>query len=243
MSEKSVHERILRVVQPSKTDNNQLLPSMTMPLSDPILEGELRDKREKLLEEQQRRALAERDADRAIQLAKNASSRVQDMLAENHKLKTELADKTLELAKSQSEKNQRVRNPKIDNETDASNLDQMRLEGTTHAILVRGHARRVLALRIGIEMRKNQDRLNMKIIKRVDSTKYQVDFPSNSKSGYVVLGIDKAIFARTFHNTNDEKWFDAVKKETGKPDKYYKDNMGMTLSELVAICDKVERSF
>ena len=235
-----VYEKIRHVVH---AQNLNLKKSLSKQEKKPqsIIEQSLKKERELRLKAQQenedeknKRIKAERDAADAKALAKLASAREQDVIAENHELKNELAEKDLLVAKIEANQAEHSGFQEIKSDSNEAQLKKVDLIGSTRAIKVRGHPKRTLALRLGIVMPDNARRLNMKIVRHMSKNIYEVDFVDFSKNGLVALGVDEkadAIYASTFYNKN-ENWFEISSAVLGFKEIEVKDRTDISLDKL-----------
>ena len=161
-----------------------------------------------------------------------------DLEAENNNLKNENAEIILINAKLQAEFDD-LSNVEKDVVLDETKiLDEMKLDSTTQAVTVRGHPRRLLALRLGILLEENRKRVEIKILKKRKLNLYEVEFIHFSNIiGIVALGFDKdkkSIYAKSFTNLN-LNWFNDFKKITGLDEVSIKDRTDLGLTDLYKI--------
>lgn len=184
-----------------------------------------------------------KEAEKAIR-AKD--SRIQDELEISNALKAELAEKDLEISKLRAslkdEFNQlpALQREQIDYESEQlKNLIEI---GDMHDFTVHqnSHPRRELALRLGIALLENQTRVPMKVLQHVDKNNYACELLDNKVKTVASIGHGKGFYVKSFRNPSD-RWWECIEVETGKPDEYYKDNIGMSLEELVEVYRKVEK--
>lgn len=240
LAREDVYEKIRHVVH---AQNLNLEKSLSKKEKKPqsIIEQSLKKERALRLKAQQenedeknKRIKAERDAADAKASARLASAREQDVIAENHELKNELAEKDLLVANIEAKQAEHSGFQEIKSDSNDAQLKKVDLIGSTRAIKVRGHPKRTLALRLGIVMPDNARRLNMKIVRHMSKNVYEVDFVDFSKNGLVALGVDEkadAIYASTFYNEN-ENWFEMSLAVLGFKEIEIKDRTDISLDKL-----------
>ena len=240
LAREDVYEKIRHVVH---TQNLNLEKSLSKQEKKPqsTIEQSLKKERALRLKAQQenedeknKRIKAERDAADAKASARLASAREQDVIAENHELKNELAEKDLLVANIEANQAEHSGFQDIKTDSSEAQLKKVDLIGSTRAIKVRGHPKRTLALRLGIVMPDNARRLNMKIVRHMSKNVYEVDFVDFAKNGLVALGVDEkadAIYASTFYNEN-ENWFEVSLAVLGFKEIEIKDRTDISLDKL-----------
>ena len=187
--------------------------------------------------------------------AKRISDEKEEIRGKNNELEKENAYMRENPPSAEGEKKGRERNEKADEDAKreqwAKELQKRKIGmGQEHAIGVRGHARRLLALCAGIKMPENQTRLNVKIKSDLKGTKCDVEVEGQNKTTRVALGAENkdGVFAATFFHPEEEKFNKALKKvsiegETGHTRESLKDRNDIDLvkihSEVVAQMDEM----
>ena len=170
--------------------------------------------------------------------------KIQDEKAKSNELKNELAEKELEnsklLAELNDEYNKLPHNQKNQIEEDATQLLQILNVDDIHEFQIKrnSHPRRELAFRIGIALPETKSRVAMKVLKHFNKNNWICELIDYDKQAIVSIGHGKGFYVKSFRNTKSS-WFEAVEFTTKKPDEYFKDNLKLSLEELVEIHNKV----
>lgn len=186
------------------------------------------------LEEQNKRLEAEGNAARANQSMKKTNEKMQDKIAELNELKTDLAEKEILIANINIDQKELTSVEKKQIEEDQKLLDQMNLVGTSRAIIVRGHPRRTLALRLGVKM-TNSSRLNMKILEKTNQNKYKVELIDYDVIGVAAFGCDyhsNSIYAATFFSIH-HNWLKVEGDVLGISEMGLKDRLDISEDDLL----------
>lgn len=197
--------------------------------------------------QKRRRAKAESDADEALSIAKSASSRAAKVHAENRELKSQNNRFQSELeAKKELIKVLDVEADEVPDLSPNNRVSVQRslrhLVGKGQSISVKGHARRVLALRLGIALPETATRADVRILEDMRHRgRYRVEFARDGKTGIAVLDFDERrqqIFAKTFYNERSD-WFQAEQAITGVTEAGLKDRYDLTLDQFVIYHEKI----
>ena len=189
---------------------------------------------------------AENTISKKDEIIKAKDNRIQDELEISNALKDELAEKDLEISKLRAslkdEFNQLPAHQRKQIDYESEQLKKLIEIGDMHDFEVHrnSHPRRELALRLGIALHDNQTRVPMKVLQHVDKNNYSCELLDNNVMTVASIGHGKGFYVKSFRNPND-RWWECIEIETGKPDSYYKDNIGMSLEELVEVFRKVEK--
>ena len=106
-------------------------------------------------------------------------------------------------------------------------------------IQVNGHPERTLALRLGLKAKNKK--VEVKLIQPLGKKLFRINFVDYAIFGKVVLMHDpknKIYYAKTFYNLRSN-WFLTVKKATGFDESYIKNNMELSLEQLVDCHQKI----
>jgi hypothetical protein len=178
---------------------------------------------------------------------KQKEEKYQDLRMKHNEVQGKYADLEVQYAKLKSQFDEEFRNlsdSKKNEVTDESIIVSNNIEiGAEYGVITadNSHARRTMALRLGVVLDSFKKRVSMKIIAHLNRNNYHVQLVDYKLDCAVSLGFNegKGFFCKSFQY-KDPIYFDVFEKVIGKPDALYKDRLDLSLEEFADIYKKVE---